>query len=271
VFVVGDKLDPRSVLVTGGASGIGYAVADALLARGAHVAIGDVAEPSLAEVAARLQCSRLLPLRLDVTSRESVTQAVAACVATFGGLDGLINCAGVISFTSLEDISDEEWDRVLAVDLKGVFLCCQVAAPHLRRSGRGRIVTIASDAGKMGYPLLSSYCAAKFGVIGFSRAIAGELAASGVTVNCVCPIGVSSTGMGRQVLDWLVDRTGSPLEQIQAARARTVPLRRMAMAADVVNAVLFFLSDESSFLTGEALNVDGGVLSTTPIPGVDGG
>lgn len=259
---------PRRVLVTGGASGIGLAIAEALLAQGGQVAIGDVAEAALAQTAGRLQCSRLLPLQLDVTVRASVTSAVASCAEAFGGLDVLINCAGIIRFTALEDIREEDWEHVLAVDLKGVFLCCQAAAPHLRRSGRGRIVTIASDAGKMGYPLLSAYCAAKFGVIGFSQAIAGELAADGVTVNCVCPIGVSTTDMGRQVLDWLASNTGSPLEQIQAARARTVPLGRMATTADVVNAVFFFLSDESAFLTGTALNVDGGVLSTTPIPGL---
>ena len=113
-------------------------------------------------------------------------------------------------------------------------------------------MTIASDAGKMGYPLLSSYCAAKFGVIGFSRAIAGELAGDGVTVNCVCPIGVASTAMGRQVLDWLVDQTGVPREQIREQHRHRPSRCGMATTADIVNAVLFFLADQSSFLTGEA-------------------
>jgi NAD(P)-dependent dehydrogenase (short-subunit alcohol dehydrogenase family) len=258
----------RRAFITGGASGIGYAVAEALLARGDQVAIGDVDEAALAEAARALQNPNLLPLHLDVTAHASVREAVRTCAARFGGLDTLVNCAGILRFTPLEDLTEEEWDQVLAVDLKGVFLCCQAAAPFLRASGRGRIVSLSSDAGKRGYPLLTSYCAAKFGVIGLSKALAGELAPSGVTVNCVCPTGVASTAMGQSVLAWLAGKTGKTVEEILADRAREVPLRRLPKAADVVNAVLFFLAEEASFVTGEALNVDGGVLSTAPIPGM---
>src|SRR5205823_2729156 len=131
-----------------------------------------------------------------VTSSTSVREAITACVRKFGGLDTLVNSAGIIEFVPLEEIVEENWLRVIAVDLTGVFYCCRAAAPHLRKSGKGRIVTISSDAGKIGFAMLSSYCAAKFGVIGLSKAIAGELAAYGVTVNCVCPGGVSATKMG---------------------------------------------------------------------------
>src|SRR5439155_24516442 len=189
--------------------------------------------------------------------------------AEFGGLNTLVNCAGVIDLKPLSEITESRWDHVVDIDLKGVFLCCQASAPLLCASGEGRIVNISSDAGKKGYPLASSYCAAKFGVIGFSKAIAGELAPHGVTVNCVCPIGVTSTGMGRQVIQWLEERTGRSKEELQASRNRSTPLGRMATTDDVVHAVMFFLSDEASFLTGEALNVDGGVLSTGLIPGTE--
>lgn len=262
---------PRKALVTGGASGIGYAVAEALLAGGAQVAIGDIDRQAIHRAEARLSSANLVPILLDVTSRESVHQAVEACASRFGGLDTLINCAGVIQFCPLEAIEERDWERVIDVDLKGVFLCCQAAAPFLVRSGRGRIVTISSDAGKRGQPLLSSYSAAKFGVIGFSKAIAGELAPSRVTVNCVCPIGVTSTQMGQQVLEWLVKQTGQSVEEILASREQDVPLKRMATTEDVVAAVMFFISDAASFVTGEALNVDGGVLSTAPISGLSEG
>ena len=264
------KAQQRRALVTGGAAGLGYAVAERLLTTGAWVAIGDIDNASLERAAKTLSSPRLLPLTLDVTSRQSVRSAVKTCSEKFGGLDTLVNCAGVIDFSPLGNMTDEQWDRVLGVDLKGVFLCCQAVEGLLRDSRRGRIVTISSDAGKKGFALISSYCAAKFGVIGFSKAIAGELAPYGTTVNCVCPVGITATQMGQQVLDWLQAHTGQPVETILAGREQTIPVGRMATAADVVHAVMFFISDGASFLTGESLDVDGGTLSTSVIPGVRG-
>jgi NAD(P)-dependent dehydrogenase (short-subunit alcohol dehydrogenase family) len=262
------ELQSRIALVTGGASGIGYAVTQALLAGGAKVAIGDVSEQALDRAATALKNPNLLPLKLDVTSSTSVRQAVKNCAESFGGLDTLVNSAGIIEFVPLEEILEVNWQRVIAVDLTGVFLCCQAAAPFLRRSGRGRVVTISSDAGKIGVPLLSSYCAAKFGVIGFSKAIAGELAPYGVTVNCVCPGGVTETQMGAQVLTWLSAKTGKSRDELLAERAKNVPLGRMQTTADVVGGVMFLISDAASYITGEALNIDGGSLGTTRIKGV---
>jgi meso-butanediol dehydrogenase/(S,S)-butanediol dehydrogenase/diacetyl reductase len=262
-----DKDLPRRALVTGGAAGLGFAVAERLLATGAWVAIGDIDTLSLERAVKALNSPKLLPLVLDVTSRASVHDAVVACKKTFGGLDTLVNCAGIIDFIPLREMTEKQWDRVIDVDLKGVFLCCQAAEQLLRDSKRGRIVTMSSDAGKKGVALISSYCAAKFGVIGFSKAIAGELAPYGTTVNCVCPVGVSTTKMGQEVLDWLCTQTGQPVEAILAAREQTIPVGRMATLADVVHAVMFFISDEASFFTGEAINVDGGTLSTSLVPG----
>jgi NAD(P)-dependent dehydrogenase (short-subunit alcohol dehydrogenase family) len=259
---------PRRALVTGGASGLGYGVAAALLETGSHVAIGDVNEEQLNKAKLALNNPRALVIPLNVTSRESVNHAVDICRTQFGGLDTLVNCAGVFSYQPLDEIPEHEWDRVLDINLKGVFMCCQAAAPLLRESGRGRIVTLSSDAGRKGYPLISTYCASKFGVIGFSQAIAGELAPDGVTVNCVCPIGITSTQMGQQVIDLLVRKTGQSPESILAGREKAVPLQRMATVEDVVNAVMFFISDASGFLTGEALHVDGGSLGTAVMPGL---
>ena len=259
----------RRALVTGGASGIGYAVAKALLDSGAWVAIADIETSSLARAAKSLASKRLLPIRMDVTSQSSVQAGANLAAAEFGGLNTLVNCAGVIDLKPLSEITESLWDHVVDIDLKGVFLCCQAVAPLLCNSGQGRIVSISSDAGKMGYPLASSYCAAKFGVIGFSKAIAGELAPHGVTVNCVCPIGVTSTRMGRKVIQWLEKRTGRSKDELQTSRDRSTPLGRMATTDDVVHAVMFFLSEEAGFFTGEALNVDGGLLSTGLIPGIE--
>ena len=259
----------RRVLITGGASGFGLAIARTLLSQRARVAIGDIDSKRLQEAARNLDnADDLLPLELDVTSPFSVKSAVVACQETFGGLDTLINSAGVIHFAPLADISEEDWDRVVDVDLKGPFLCSQAAAPLICESGRrGRIVNIGSDAAKIGCPMILSYCAAKFGVIGLTKALAAELAPYGVTVNCVCPVGVSTTGMGQTVLDWKIGATGQKTDEILVETAVGIPLKRNATVADVVNAVMFFLSDESAFLTGVALDVDGGLLSTMPIPG----
>lgn len=261
---------PRRALVTGGASGLGLGIAKALLATGSYVAIGDVDRDALGRAAAELDSPNLLALPLDVTSAESAAAAVRDAAGRFGGLDALVNSAGVIDFCPLDQISEAGWDRVIDINVKGVFLCSKAAAPFLRTSGRGRIVSISSDAGKKGYPLISAYCASKFAVIGFSKAIAGELAPYQVTVNCVCPIGISTTGMGQQVLQWLERETSRSRSEILAAREQSVPLRRMARTEDVVNAVMFFLSEDSGFLTGVALDVDGGVLSTAAgIPGIE--
>jgi NAD(P)-dependent dehydrogenase (short-subunit alcohol dehydrogenase family) len=190
------------------------------------------------------------------------------CVEKFGSLDTLVNSAGIIEFVPIEDILERNWQRVIAVDLTGVFLCCQAAAPFLRKSGRGRVVTISSDAGKIGVALLSSYCAAKFGVIGFSKALAGELAPDGVTVNCVCPGGVTSTKMGEQVLNWLSAKTGASRDELLKERAKSVPLGRMQTTEDVVGTVMFLISDAASYITAEAINIDGGGLGTSRIRGI---
>lgn len=259
----------RRVLITGGASGFGSAIAETLLAQGAQVAIGDIDSDQLRETARNLsEGGDLLSLELDVTSPVSAKAAVAACQETFGGLDTLINSAGVIHFAPLAEIREADWDRVVDVDLKGPFLCSQAAAPLLCESGRrGRIINIGSDAAKIGCPMILSYCAAKFGVVGLTKALAAELAPYEVTVNCVCPVGVSTTGMGRTVLDWKIGTTGQKSDEILTETAAGIPLKRNATVADVVNAVIFFLSNESAFLTGVALDVDGGLLSAMPVPG----
>lgn len=259
--------EPRHALVTGGASGFGLAIARSLLAQGAQVAIADVHAGRLQEAAQSLGSANVLPLKLDVTVVDSVRAAVEACKSTFGSLDALVNSAGVIHIAPLGEISEREWDHVIDVDLKGVFLCCQAAAPLLCDSRRGRIVNIGSDASKLGCGMIVSYCAAKFGVVGLTKALAAELAPHQVTVNCICPVGVSSTGMGQDVLSWKMRKAGAKPQDILAATAAGIPLQRNATTEDIVNAAMFFLADDSSFLTGVALDVDGGLLSIMPMPG----
>jgi NAD(P)-dependent dehydrogenase (short-subunit alcohol dehydrogenase family) len=165
------------------------------------------------------------------------------------------------------DVTEEDWDCTLGINLKGAFLSCQAAAPHLSESGRGQIVMISSDAGRRGAPLLHAYSASKAEMIGLTGSLAGELAPA-VTVNCVCPVGVPSTGMGKQMLAWKTGHIGSSPDDVLSGIARGLPLGRNATEDDIVNAVLFFVSEAGSFLTGVALDVDGGASLNT-IPGAD--
>jgi meso-butanediol dehydrogenase/(S,S)-butanediol dehydrogenase/diacetyl reductase len=259
----------RLALVTGGASGFGLAIARSLVDEGARVAVLDVNEQSLDAAAAELGEERAIALRADVRSPEAVQEAVAAAVEAFGGLDTVVVSAGVIHLKPIEEVSEDDWDLTLDVNLKGAFLMLQAAAPHLRRSGRGRVVAIASDAGKRGFPYSQAYCASKFGLIGLIESFAVETAGDQVTANCVCPVGCPTTGMGEQVLAWKVSHGDgrSPVQILEAA-ARTNPLGRNATEADIASATMFFLSEEASFLTGVALDVDGGA-SVGALPGVD--
>ncbi|HST42319.1 MAG TPA: SDR family oxidoreductase, partial [Conexibacter sp.] len=188
-------------------------------------------------------------------------------VAAFGRLDTLVVSAGVFHIGALETVTEQQWDRTLDVNVKGAFLSAQAAAPHLRASGRGRIVTIGSDCSRRGFPEQAPYVASKFALAGLTESLAAELAADGVTANCVCPVGVPTTGMGQEVLDWKEQRVGAPREQIAVAAARTNPLGRNATEADVADAVLFLISEQASFLTGLTLDVDGGARLGT-VPGV---
>jgi len=221
--------------VTGGASGFGLAIARSLVDTGARVTVLDVNDENLKGAAASLG-ERALALRADVRSPAAVGDAVAATVDAFGGLDTVVLSAGVIHIKPIEEVTEADWELTLDVNLKGAFLTLQATAPHLRRSGRGRVVAISSDAGKRGFPFTQAYCASKFGLIGLIESFAVEVAGDRVTANCVCPVGCPTTGMGQQVLDWKV-RHGdgrSPVE-ILATAARTNPLGRNATEADIMS------------------------------------
>jgi meso-butanediol dehydrogenase / (S,S)-butanediol dehydrogenase / diacetyl reductase len=249
----------RRALVTGGASGFGLEIARGLLAAGARVATVDVSEEALTRARDELGDAILL-IRADVRQAHDVQDAVDRAASAFDGLDTVVISAGVIHIKPLAEVSETDWDLTLDVNLKGAFFTMQAAAPHLVASGhgRGRIVAISSDAGKRGFSWIQAYTASKFGLIGLVESVAVELAEHGVTVNAVCPVGAPETGMGRQVLDWKVGATGKAPDEIVAAAARTNPLGRNATEADVAAAVLHFVSDQASFLTGVALDVDGG-------------
>jgi meso-butanediol dehydrogenase / (S,S)-butanediol dehydrogenase / diacetyl reductase len=257
----------RMALVTGGASGFGLAVARALIREGHRVAIVDINPESLKAAAEALD-GKALALEADVRSPESIRGAVRQSEEAHGGLDTVVMCAGIIHLKPLPDVTEDDWDRVLDVNLKGAFLTAQAAAPRLRASGRGRIVAIGSDASKRGSDLLQAYSASKFGLVGLTESLAAELAQDSITVNCVCPVGCPTTGMGQAIAAWKSERTARPIPDVLVAAARTIPLGRNATEDDVANLILFLISDAASFLTGLAIDVDGGA-HVGFIPGIE--
>jgi NAD(P)-dependent dehydrogenase (short-subunit alcohol dehydrogenase family) len=257
----------RKALITGGASGFGREIARTLKAAGAAVATVDV-DAERAEATAAELGPDAIGIGADVRSASDVRGAVDRAVDAFGGLDTLVVSAGVFHMGQLESVTEEEWDRTLDVNLKGAFLVTQAAMPHLRESGRGRVVMISSDAGQRGFAEIAPYTASKFGLNGLMESVAAEVAGDNVTVNTVCPVGCPTTGMGQEVLAEKIKRGAGTAEEIMAKAARTNPLGRNVFETDVADAVLFLVSEHSSFLTGVALDVDGGA-SLGSVPGVD--
>lgn len=249
----------RRALVTGGASGLGLGIATALHGAGVRVAIADVDRGAAERAAAGLPGA--LPIAMDVRDAASVAAGVEAAAQALGGLDTLVTSAGVFAMGPFDTLPVADWERVLAVNLTGTYLACRAAASHLRASGRGRIVTIASDGGKRGYANMSAYVASKHGVIGLTESMALELGPAGVTVNAVCPSTVMETGMGRDVLARKSAITGRAVEDIARERASAFPLGRTGTVGDVVAVVLFLVSEAAGWISGESINIDGGKLS----------
>ena len=243
-----DELAGRIAFVTGAARGIGLAVAEALAGRGANVAMLDIDITTLTSTAQSIGV-RALVIEADVSRPDEVQRAIRQTVEHFGGLNILVNNAGICPMSDIADITEAEWDRVLAINLKGAFLCCQAALPYLRKSGRqGRIVNIASVAGQMGGVAVGAhYAASKAGLIGLSKSLARLLAADGVTVNCVAP-GTAATDL---IADWSEETKGRLRAQI--------PLGRFAQPEEIAEAVCFLASDQAGFITGATLDVNGGL------------
>jgi NAD(P)-dependent dehydrogenase (short-subunit alcohol dehydrogenase family) len=248
----------RRAIVTGGATGIGLAIATALAGAGARVAIADLNEAGAQEAARKLG-GGAIGLGIDVRKRPSVEQAFAAVAAAFGGYEILCANAGVSTMNLVVDLSDEEWDFNFDVNARGVFLTNQIAARHFLKSAtKGVIVNTASLAAKWGAPWLAHYSASKFAVMGFTQGLARELAPHGIRVNCVCP-GFVRTGMQSREVQWEATLRGMSAEAVVADYVAQTPLGRLEEPEDVAKSVLFLASDLAGFITGEALNVTGGV------------
>ena len=246
------QLEDRVIIVTGGGSGIGQATCLTLAAQGAWVAVADLDEGRAKGVAAEIERAggRALPVPVDVTQSPSVRAMVEAAIACCGRVNGLVNNAGWDKVEPFIQSTEETWDKVLAVNLRGQILCARAVLDDMMRRGGGRIVNIASDAGRVGSSGECVYGAAKGGVIAFTKGLAREVARYKINVNCVCP-GPTDTPLFAQVAQ------GNP--KLAEALQKAIPWRRLAQPEDIAGAVAFFLSDAAGYITGQTLSVSGGL------------
>ncbi|HEX6038585.1 SDR family NAD(P)-dependent oxidoreductase [Longimicrobium sp.] len=252
-------LEGRLAVVTGGGRGIGAAIADRLAAAGARVAVLGRDRDELMKRARALTDEHGVEAKFmacDVADEDAVARAFDGIRRTMGDPHILVNNAGQSAGVAFTETTRETWDRMIAVNLTGTFLCTQQVLPAMLSAGAGRVINIASTAGLKGYSHTAAYCAAKHGVIGMTRSLAMETAKKGITVNAVCP-GYTDTDMAASAIRTLVD-AGRTEEDARKAITRVMPIGRLIRPEEVASAVLWLCSDDAASVTGQSIAVAGG-------------
>ncbi len=259
----------RVALITGGARGIGRGIAESFVKAGARVMIADLdsrpadwqyALATSADLEATVQeqaaYGEISATNVDVTNAASCAAAVAATVEIFGGLDVLVNNAGVVQSGPIDDFSEADWDQVFAVNTKGIFLMTRAALPFLRKSNAAAIINTASIAGKKGYPNMAAYCGSKFAAVGITQALAAELAGSGIRVNAICPGMVGTAMWLEHLLPANTINADEKNDAFESAMRTTIPLGRPQTAQDMGAAAVYLATAPN--VSGVSLNVAGG-------------
>ena len=253
----------KVVAVTGGNRGIGYAIAERFAQEGASVAIASV-EEQVHEAASDLQAATgatVLPVVCDVTRLADVKKLYSQIDSELGGVDVSVQNAGIITIAKVEDLTESEWDDTMAVNTKGVFLCCQEAIRAMRKSGNGgALINTASGQARDGFIYTPHYAASKFGVVGITQSLAKEVATEGITVNAICP-GIISTDMwdyNDRVWGEMLGEYGPG--ELMADWVQNIPMKRAGEGKDVAGLVAFLASSDADYITGQTINVDGGLI-----------
>jgi 3-oxoacyl-[acyl-carrier protein] reductase len=246
------RLADKVTLVTGAARGIGKEIALTFAREGASIGIVDVLEDDLNRVSQAIKDTgvKVLASKVDVSNKSEIRRFVDLLTQELGTIDILVNNAAYLRYGPFLDFEEEEWDKIMAVGFKGYFLCSQVVAREMIKNRRGRIINLASAGGQVGFPMGTAYSASKGGVIALTKGMAVELAPYGITVNAISP-GPTNTELFKAMAD----------EEAIKARVSRIPLGRLGNTEDMAKAALFLASDDSQYITGHILNVDGGFLA----------
>lgn len=255
------KLDGKIALVTGAARGIGRAIAEEFGRCGADVVVADVREEQLSETAAAIRHlgRRVVALPVDVTRKRAVEEMVRRAVEELGRIDVCVNNAGIIKVQRFLDVEEADWDEIMEVNAKGVFLCAQAVARQMVRQGSGRIINMASVAARLGLPDMAAYAASKAAVMSLTRSMSLALASDGITVNALAP-GIVDTDMWTLIDGQRAEQRGIAPGEPKRERIAAVPLGRAAQPSDVATVAAFLASDAAGYVTGQTINVDGGTV-----------
>jgi len=245
----------KTALITGAAGAIGKAVAQQFMEDGATVVITDLKEEQVQTVAAGLGCKGMAA---DVTNAGQVKKVVDFAIEQYGRIDILINVAGIVGQGLVEDITEEEWDKMFDVNCKGTFLFTKYVVPQMKANKYGKIVNYSSKSGKTGSALMSHYCAAKGAIISFTQALAYELADYNINVNCVCPGITDNSGVWSVVSAGYIVNLKMEKEEVVKKFTGKIPLKRLATVEDVASVTAFLASPGADYMTGQAINVTGG-------------
>ena len=252
------RLEGKVAIITGAASGIGKAIAEKFAREGAKVAIADI-NLAMAEKTAREIGPAAMAVKVDVGDKACVEAMADKVEEKLGPLDIFVNNAGVSYVAPFLDCSEQLWDKTMLINLKGAFHGCQAAVKRMLPRKKGVILNMSSQSGKAGNSQYAAYCASKFGVVGLTQSLAVEFAAEGIRVNAICPGVVFTPLWDAMIKDYAKKRNMEP-EQVKPYLESKVPLGRLCTPEDVANTAAFLASDQASFITGQSINVSGGLI-----------
>ena len=249
--------DKKTAVVTGAGSGIGQAVAKRLATEGANVALFDMNIDAAKETEKQIVQAggKAASFKVDITVKNQVFKATEESSEMFGSIDLWVNCAGYSKIIPFLDHTEEIWDKTIDINLKGTFFCCQAAVTYMKDHG-GNIVNFSSQSGKKGTNSYAAYCSSKFGIIGLTQSVAAEFAPI-IRCNCICPSVVQTPMWDKQIADY-AKKKNIKVEEVMPRFINNTPMKRLCHFDDATNLVVFLLSDYSSYMTGQALNLTGG-------------